>query len=249
VQRAFRHNPPSLSNPFNLLNLLNLLLAHFSPLCLAEARRGMARILVNNEAHTIEIDVNTWGDLLAWADRTSAAQGRLVTAVRLDGVDEPSFRDAALAARALDEVATVEFDVASPASLVAESVDEALSGLDGLRQHALDVARRFRGTRVVFANQGLAELIQGLRTLVSLVDALGGAMGLPIETLTFDGRPALALIEDLGEPLASLGEAQAREDWVTVADILEFDVEPALARCHPFFTALATLTRQATTAH
>lgn len=204
----------------------------------------MARILVNNEAQTIKSAVNTWGELLAWADRMSASQGRLVTAVRLDGVDEPSFRGSDLAARGLDDLGTVEFETASPGSLVAESIDEALSGLDGLQRHALDVGRRFRGTRVAFANQGLAELVHGLRTLVALVEALGGAMGMPIEALAFDGRPAMALIEDLGQPLAALGEAQAREDWVTVADILEFDLEPALGRCRPFFSALATLCRQ-----
>jgi hypothetical protein len=209
----------------------------------------MARVLVNNEAAVVENGLKTWGELLSWADRTSAERGQLVTAVRLDGVDEPSFREDSLAARPLESVATIEFDAASPADLVTQSLDEGRAGLNGLRTHALDVARRFRGTRVGYANQGLAEFTQGLATLVSLVEALGEALGLPIDRLSVDDTPVTALIDAMGEPLQALAQAQAQEDWVTVADILEFDLEPALARCEPFFDAVATLSRQAQPTH
>lgn len=209
----------------------------------------MARVLVNNEATTVENGLKTLGELLDWADRCSAGRGQLVTAVRLDGVDEPSFRDETLAGTPLETVATVEFDAVDPAALVAESVSEAREGLTGLREHTLDVARRFRGTRVANANQGLAELTQGLGTLVSLVDALGGALGISLEKLTANGRPVVGLIDDLAQPLVAIGQAQAQEDWVTVADILEFDLEPALAGCEPLFDALSTLTRPAQSTH
>ena len=209
----------------------------------------MARVLVNNETTTVENSLKTLGELLDWADRASAGRGQLVTAVRLDGVDEPSFRDETQAGRPLETVATVEFDAVEPAALVAQSVEDAREGLAGLRQHTLDVARRFRGTRVANANQGLAELTQGLGTLVSLVDTLGGALGISLETLTANGRPVVAVIDDLAQPLVAIGQAQAQEDWITVADILEFDLEPALACCESLFDALSTLTRQAHPTH
>jgi hypothetical protein len=205
----------------------------------------MARLLLNGEAQTLEIARKTWGELLVWADRTAADRGLLVTAVRLDGVDEPSFREPHQAPRSLEAVALVEIDAASPASLVAESLDEALAGLEGLRAHTSDVARRFRGNRLAQANTGLAELTQGLGTLVSLVETVSGAMGIPIDKVVIDGRPAFALIEDLGQPLTELTDAQQHQDWVTVADILEFDLEPAISRVAPLFAALATVAQQA----
>jgi hypothetical protein len=205
----------------------------------------MARLLLNGDAQTLEIAHKTWGDLLAWADRTSADLGLLVTAVRLDGVDEPSFRETAMASRPLDGVDVIEVDAANPASLVAESLDDALSGLEGLRAHATDVARRFRGNRLAQANLGLAELTQGLGTLVTLAEAVSSAMGIPIDTVVLDGRPAFSVIEDLGQPLTELTEAQQQQDWVTVADILEFDLEPAISRVAPLFSALASVAHQA----
>ena len=205
----------------------------------------MARLLLNGEARTPEIPHKSWEELLAWADRTSADLGLLVTAVRLDGVDEPSFREPGVAARPLETVDVIEIDAATPASLVAESLDDALAGLEGLRTHATDVARRFRGNRLAQANAGLAELTQGLGTLVTLVEAVSGAMGIPIDTVVLDGRPAFAVIEDLGQPLTELTDAQQQQDWVTVADILEFDLEPAISRVAPLFSALASVAQQA----
>jgi hypothetical protein len=205
----------------------------------------MARLLLNGEARTPETPYKSWEELLAWADRTSADLGLLVTAVRLDGVDEPSFRQPGLAARPLETVDVIEIDAATPASLVAESLDDALAGLEGLRTHAADVARRFRGNRLAQANAGLAELTQGLGTLVTLVEAVSGAMGIPIDTVVLDGRPAFAVIEDLGQPLTELTDAQQQQDWVTVADILEFDLEPAISRVAPLFSALASVAQQA----
>jgi hypothetical protein len=205
----------------------------------------MARLLVNDEPQTAGNAQETWGDLLAWVDRYSADRGLLVTAVRLDGVDEPSFRERGLSDRTLAAVGVIEIDVATPASLVAESLDEALSGVAGLRTHALDVARRFRDSQLAFANTGLAELTQGLGTLVTLVDAVSGAMGIAIDRVTLDGRAAFSVIDDLGQPLVALTEAQTQRDWVTMADILEFDLEPAISRVAPLFAALAAVAEQA----
>ena len=49
------------------------------------------------DANSGEFRPETWGDLLERLDRTLVADGRVVTAVRFDGVDQPSFRDAELA--------------------------------------------------------------------------------------------------------------------------------------------------------
>jgi hypothetical protein len=205
----------------------------------------MTRVLVNNEPQNVDTGLKTWGELLAWVDGRWAGEGQLVTAARLDGVDEPSFRDPAQSARALSEWAVVEVEVATPASLVSESLQEALDGLRSLRQYAVAVGHRFRGTDMALANRGLGELSQGLQTLVGLIDALGSAIGVRLDALEWEGRSTSALLDDLGETLGNLGAAQAAEDWVTVADILEFDLEPALAQCEPFFRALSELAQQA----
>lgn len=201
----------------------------------------MVRLLVNDELQNGEITHETLAQVLDWADRFLADRGLLVTAVRLDGVDEPSFRQPSGADRKLGAEAVIEIDAATPARLVAESLDEALSGLAGLGAHTLDVARRYRASRLAHANSGLSELTHGLGTLVALIEAFTGSVGLAFDQVTRDGGPAVDVIDDLGPPLAELTEAETNQDWATVADVLEFGLEPAIRRVAPFFTELATV--------
>lgn len=201
----------------------------------------MARLLVNDEVQNGENTHETLAQVLDWADRFLAGRGLLVTAVRLDGVDEPSFRQLARPDRKLGAEAVIEIAAATPAGLVAESLEGALSGLAGLCAHTLDVACRYRASRLAHASSGLSELTHGLGTLVALIEAFTGAVGITLDKGTRDGRPALEVIEDLGPPLAELTEAETKQDWVTVADILEFGLEPAIRRVAPLFTELATV--------
>jgi len=201
----------------------------------------MFRLLINDETRAVDSALKTWGELLTWADAACAGTGQVVTAARLDGVDEPSFRDPQQSKRPLDGLAVIELDATTPSDLVVESLTEALDGLNGLRRFTLHTAGQFRGTGVTAANQSLADLSQGLRTFVSLVEALVAAMGVGLDEFVLEGRPVVALLDDIGTPIAALAEAQIASDWVTVADVLEFDLEPALAQSESFFRAFADL--------
>jgi hypothetical protein len=205
----------------------------------------MTRLVVNNETRSVDAALKTWGELLDWVDQGCAVEGQLVTAARIDGVDEPSFRDPEHSSRRLADLAVVEVEVSTPADLVTDSLREALDGLNSLRRFTVVTSQRFRGEDIPFANQGMAELTIGLRTLVGLIEALGSAIGVRLEALEWKAVPLTSLLDEIGKPLEDLAVSQASEDWVTVADILEFDLEPALARCEPFFHALADLASRA----
>lgn len=201
----------------------------------------MIRLLVNNEARTVDTALKTWGELLASVDAGCVSDGQVVTAARIDGVDEPSFRDPQHASRLLADLAVVELDVSRPSDLIVESLREALDGLNGLRRFTLHTAGQFRGTQIAVANKSLADLSQGLRTFVNLVEVLVAAMGVGLDDIVWDGRPISAMLDQIGTPIAALAESQMASDWVTVADVLEFDLEPALGQSEPFFRAFADI--------
>jgi len=195
----------------------------------------MTRLLVNDTPHPPHPGAKTWGDLLQALDDTSHQAGRVVTAARLDGVDEPSFRDAVVCARVLDELAVVEVETETPTVLLADTVREALAGLDCLGAFALDVGQRFRGVDLGAAHQGLLELVQGLQVLTSLLATMGAVLKTDVGSLVGDGPSVPALLDALGGHLEQLIEAQQSQDWLTVADIVEYDIEPALQACRPVF--------------
>jgi hypothetical protein len=198
----------------------------------------MPRVMVNNEEIAWDPAAKTWGDLLARLDDACHAQGCVVTAARLDGVDEPSFRSAAATDRLVGGLSVVEIEAQAPASLLADAIREAGTGLDRLCAHALEVARRFRGHDQVEAQQSLLALVQGLQVLTSLVATIGMVLQTDLGSLMWNGRPASSLLDGVGAHLEALIDAQQRADWLTVADVVEYDIEPALRACGPLFEAL-----------
>jgi hypothetical protein len=199
----------------------------------------MTRLLVNDAPLAADPAAKTWGELLAALDRHSHADGRVVTCVRLDGVDEPSFRDPSLGPRPLDALAVVEVRTELPVALLSETVREALEGLGSLSAFALDAGRRFRGDDLQAAHQGLLELVQGLQVLTSLLATIGAVLQTDIRTLVADGQPVAPLLERIGVHLEALIAAQQAQDWLTLADIVEYDIQPALEACRPLFTRLS----------
>ena len=104
----------------------------------------MANVIVNGTPHT-GATAGLWGDLLDVVDREVASSGKIVAAVRFDGVDEPGFREPAVLIRPLDTDLIVEVDTEAPAALLGRMLDEGTASLPALEASARDLANGFRG--------------------------------------------------------------------------------------------------------
>ena len=198
----------------------------------------MATVLVNGTAFVPPIPVPSWGPLLDAVDRLVEPTGEIVAAVRFDGVDEPGFRDTAVLGLVLGSELIVEIETMSPAALLAGVLDEASRSLPAVAASACALATALRGAQVDGAARGLAQLAESLSNLVQLVAASAAARGLALDTLVTAQGPALPIINSLDGHLTPILEAQRAGDWITVADILEYDIAPLMARFEAVIDAL-----------
>jgi hypothetical protein len=198
----------------------------------------MPQIVVNGVAQSAECSCQRWGEQLEVLDRQVAGDGLVLTAVRFDGVDQPSFRDPACALQLLGSVRVVEADSARPRDLLESSVREAVAAAEALAAGARRVGDGFRGFDVSQANQDLVELARGLGTLVAILQALGHALGVSLDSLKCGDRTASRMIQELTAHADGLIDAQRAGDWITVADTVEYDLAPALEEWPKLFTAL-----------
>jgi hypothetical protein len=81
-------------------------------------------------------------------------------------------------------------------------------------------------------------LQQAVSMLISVLATAAGALELSLDRIQWDGRPASAQIADLIGQLDAIIAAQQTQDWLTVADILEYDFQPVLKTWQPVFGAL-----------
>lgn len=198
----------------------------------------MPRILVNHREQPSNLVQHHWGDTLERLDQRFAGLGQVLTAVRFDGVDQPSFRDQGRAFDTLDGIRAIDIDAASPDDLLAATFSEARTAAATLAAAAGHIAAAFRGVDIGDARRELGELAQGLATLVAIAQTLSQATRVSLEAVECSGASGLAMIDQLTACADTLIGAQQRDDWVTVADVIEYDLAPALREWPPLFDAL-----------
>ena len=185
---------------------------------------------------------HTWAAVLSSIDEQLAAQDRIVTDVAFDGIDEPAFRDPPVLGRSLDGVATVEVQSGTAASLMEQCMAEAIAATDVLAAAAAQIGADLRAGAIGRGCRGLAELAEGLASLLAITEAAGLALRVDLEQANSGGRPVASMVEEMTGYVDAMVAAHQTADWATLADVLQHDLEPALRRWKPVlgvFTAAA----------
>jgi hypothetical protein len=198
----------------------------------------MATVLLNGSAFVPSTPAPCWGPLLAAVDSHVAPTGEIVAAVRFDGVDEPGFREAAVLDLVLGHELIVEIETLQPRALLGRVLDEASASLPVLAASCGQLAAVLRGAQVETAVRGLGQLADSLSNLLQLVVASAAAREVALDTLQTADGPALPTLRALDAHLQPLLEAQRAGDWITVADVLEYDVAPLIAGFDTILDAL-----------
>jgi hypothetical protein len=201
----------------------------------------MARLVVGNRERDVDSGLVTWGDLLGHLDRTLSESGEVVTGARFDGVEQPAFRDPSQAPTLLSTLALVEVQACSPAELLGRTLAEARAAMPELRAVCRTLADQFRGHDVQRANQGLLEFSESVAALVAIFQTVSQALHASLESVTLGTRDGRSVLVDLGRHLSALVSAQEILDWLTVADVLEYDIEPVMGELGELLAALSRI--------
>lgn len=199
----------------------------------------MLQIFVNDLPCPVAAAPQTWGDLLANLDDQAAGAGLLLTGARFDGVDEPSFREPQVTARRLDDVARVDVETSTPAAFLKRCLIEAVGPLGQAAGLAADLGTRYRGRDLADCHADLTTLAGELQGLTSLVAMLEGPLQLDLAAFLPEGTTAASQMEQFAAAIDAIVSAQESEDWLTVADVLEYDLEPAIRQWVQLLTRIA----------
>lgn len=199
----------------------------------------MPSVFVDEQPIQVSQTMQTWADLLTSIDRQLDACGRVVTDVRFDGVDEPTYREPPALVRPLSQMQQIDLLTATPMELLKACLRDAAGSVRQLRAESARTADLFRTQNVTQAHEVLAVVASELGQLMTLVRTLRGPLGVSIAQSDAD---AAAQIQEMGRFSAlidSLLEAQRSGDHYTIADILEYDLSPFLHAWQDRFDALA----------
>lgn len=207
----------------------------------------MTECLLDRTPEPYDALLETWGELLETLEAGLESAHRVVTAVRFEGVDQPSYRADDVRGRPLTGLARVEVESAMAQDLLHDTIMTARDSVAVLAAGAIQVADTFRGLNISEAHAFFAELADGIRQLTLLTAAVATAALVDLSSLSC-GHPgavsshapesASQIIEGVGVGLQRLLVWQTAHDWVGAADCLEFDLAPALDCWSTVFDAL-----------
>lgn len=198
----------------------------------------MVRCLVNNTPKVVDSALKTWGPLLAALELEASAGGLTVTAVRFDGVDQPTFRAATLVRVPLAAVETIEVECIDRTRLLRSVLGTARHSLSPLAAGARRLAGLYRQGQLDDARQQLSALVATIRTLTELTLASTAAAGMALAEVSCRGESGANVLGAVGVALDTVSQAHDAADWLAVAGALEHGLTPALLQWELVFDAV-----------
>ncbi|MGE0463958.1 MAG: hypothetical protein AB7Q16_21535 [Vicinamibacterales bacterium] len=198
----------------------------------------MSEFLVNGQPFSLESGRKTWGDALDAVETLAVAEGRVVTAVRFAGVDQPSFREAVIQPLAVSGLGRVEIETVPRQRLLRTTLGIAGHSLPEIAGGARQAATAFRRGDETGGHRQLGTLVATVRTLLDLTLVSAAAAGATLAELPCGEDSAEGVLSAAGVVLDTLAQHQRAGDWIALADALEYDLAPAILEWGLVFDAL-----------
>jgi hypothetical protein len=185
----------------------------------------MTQLAFNGNSLPVDPALNTWQELLTDLESRQLSDSEVISSVHFDGDEILNFRREDALSVELNRIQEVRVEAIGQSEMLRGAIQEAGAYLPTLRTSMLNVAELFRGERLDQANAQLQEVFNGIRMFVALLR--GMELSVSGVAAAKESKVEQAL-QQMGAVLEEQIKAQTQKDWMLVADILEYDLAPAL---------------------
>jgi len=161
-------------------------------------------------------DISTWGDLLDWVETKQLKPGKCITRVMFHGEEEIQYRMPALCNREIEDVGEVQIEVGEFDTVVRETLAELQTELARALENTRDIIKLFEDRMEERAHTQLAHLLDSIRIFFSVFSEDLGWVNAPDNTANLENA------------IRQLIAAQENRFWVSICDVLEYEITPIL---------------------
>ncbi len=201
----------------------------------------MTQLEINGVQFPFDSSYSTWNDLLNDLETHRISKGNAIASVFFDGEEINEYRHGEILERSLDSIITIQITTSSLQDMVKQAIADAGNYQSTLQNAMMETAELFRIQNLQDANLRLSEIFQGIKMFIALMK------GLELQCsgqTRMDSSPIDKLIEEMGPTLESLIDSQNQQDWILVADILEFELASAINAFEPVIQNFARPSNQ-----
>jgi hypothetical protein len=180
-------------------------------------------VIINENPIDVPTEVATWGDLLDWLETEHLKAGQCITHVYLDGSESLNYRDNYICGREIDAVGKIAVHSGDFDQVIRESLGELDTELKNATASVAEIIRLLENRQEQEAYNRLALLLDSIRIFFTVFsEDLGWADAADAE---ISGPELSATLETA---LNQLIAAQENRYWVSICDVLEYEITPIL---------------------
>jgi hypothetical protein len=181
----------------------------------------MPQLEINGVNLPVAPEIHSWDQLLSELESKHLGRGQVIASVYFDGDEVVQFRESEYLQRPMQSIGEVKIEAKPLQQMAREATQDVSRYLVSLQAALADIADAFRNQLLEQANTKLSEAFQGIKMLVSLLEGIELSITGQYRTGTTQVEKA---VEEMGPTLESLIDAQSQQDWILVADILEYEL-------------------------
>jgi len=155
--------------------------------------------------------------------------GNVIASVKVNGIaySEKNPHDAANVL--LKEIQSLEIDTMTLEEIAWHFLIKGGEQLNLLIEHVKRVSELFRIADENEANEQYAHLLESLRLFMKMVSEVRGILNIEFSAISYQDEPIEIRIQRLSDLLGQMIQVQEGEDWVMLADLLEYELTPLLS--------------------
>jgi hypothetical protein len=180
-------------------------------------------VMINQNEIDVPGEIATWGDLLDWVETEHLKAGQCITHVYLAGNEAYNYRDTHVCGQELTDVGNIAINSGDFDRVVHESLAELDLELKNALESSGEILRLLENRKEEEAYTRLAQLLDSIRIFYTIFsEDLGWVEPADAE---ISRKEFSAVLEGA---LNQLIAAQEMRYWVSICDVLEYELTPIL---------------------
>jgi len=184
-------------------------------------------LLINGESHSLDISPEaTFGEVMLAVNRLKSSPGVGLINVRLNGEDITGADWSRFSTLVVAGIEALEVQTGQKSALARELLDSVEDFTGRLISELGRAAEAYRQGDCERASQIYVRALDGVQLLSHTTGMIERNLGFDASTIRFGGRPSTEQLRKLAPMIDDMMSAQQKEDWVLLADLIEYELVP-----------------------
>ena len=184
--------------------------------------------------HTCDAAVNL-EDVLVRLIRVELPEDQLVGVVKVNGKEFSELYPGQAREIGVEEIHRLEITTVSLEKFVSAAIKDCTIFLERIVSSIQKTAELFRMSDEAEANEYFVKVLESIRALLQFIDTTRKTIDWDTHKSIYNGQSIQKEWEKLLELVSEIQVIQEEGDWILLADILEYELSPALSRWMEIF--------------